>query len=90
MPAAMELYTSAQRVYKKTVGGNVHCPLVHCHEGHCTPSVQGTAGLPSMCTQLVGDVQGAPPYSCTDPYSGCTKIALIAESSPLSGALPSE
>ena len=38
------------------------------------PSVQGTMGLPRMLTQIVGDVQGPPPCSCTGMYSVCTKI----------------
>ena len=53
----------------------------------CTPSEQGTAGLSSKCTQLVGDVPDPSPFNCTGPYSVCTKLPLTAECLTASGEL---
>ena len=92
-PASMELYSSAQRVYQSSIGGRVFtaqsCTAMRVLPSR-TPSVQGSAGLPTMCTKPVGDVRVAPPWSCTAPYSGCTKIPLTEECSTASGELPSE
>ena len=90
-PAAMELYSAAQWVYKSSVGGRVFtaewCIAMRLVPSR-TPREQGTAGFPRMCTQPIGDEPGPPPFLCTGPYNGCTKIPLAAECSPLSGALP--
>ena len=65
--------------------------LVYFSDG--TPTVQGAAGLPSMCTEpMVQDVHRA--YgrgnsgTCTDPYSGCTKMPFAYEFSPYIGEVP--
>ena len=80
--AAMELYSYVQRVYDNSVDGSVFtaewCITMRVIPSR-TPSVQGATGLYRMCTQPVGDVRGPPPWSCTSPYSLCTKIPLMAE-----------
>ena len=87
----MELYSSAQRVYKSAVGGRVFTAewwITMRVVPSRKPSVQGATGLARMYTKPVGDVPVPLPRCCTGPYSGCTKIRLAAECSPLSGALP--
>ena len=46
-----------------------------------TPTVQGAMGLPRMCTEPMAEVRSLPLWSCTDPYSGCTKMPFARESS---------
>ena len=73
----MELYRTVLRVYESFVGGRVftaECWITMSVILNLTPSVQGATGLPRMCTLSVGDVRGPLPFSCTGPYSGCTKF----------------
>ena len=55
-----------------------------------TPSIPGATKLPKMCAKPVGDVQIAPPWICTSPYNGCTKIPLTSEYSTPSGEILSQ
>ena len=87
----MVMYKSVQEVYEKSVDGRVFTAewriAVRVVLSH-TPSVQGATRLPWMSTLPVCDVRGPLPFSCTDPYSGCTKILLTTECAPPSGGLP--
>ena len=52
-PAAMELYSAAQRVYKSSVGGGVftaECCIAMRVVPSYTLSVQGAIRRPMMCT----------------------------------------
>ena len=90
-PVTKELHRSVQQVYENSVDGRVFTAewwITISTILNRTPSVQGATGLPRMCTQLVGDVRVVPPWSCTAPHSGCTKVPLVAECLPPSGELP--
>ena len=64
---------------------------VHCHARfwNRTPIVQGAKGSPNLHTKAVrAPVRQRKSASCTDPYSGCTKIPFASEFSPCGGVLP--
>ena len=88
--AVRELYRSVQRVYEDAVCASVHLAVVNCH-AHCwnrTTSVRGSMGPPSLCTQPVAAVRRALSGSCTDQYSGCTKMPFALECSLWGSELP--
>ena len=76
--AAMVLYQNSLDSRVFTAEGWITMSVIL----NCISGVKGAAGLPRMCTKPVGDVQ---PWSCTAPYSGCTKIPLTAECSTARG-----
>ena len=84
----MVLYKCIQHLYKNSVDGRLFIAkwwITMSVILDRTPSIQRAAALPRKCTKPVEDVRL---WSCTAPYSGCTKILLLAECSMANGELP--
>ena len=59
------------------------------HYRNCIPIVRGSTGSPKLCTKAVWTpVRQRMSASCTDPYSGFTKLRFASEFSALFGLLP--
>ena len=89
--AVRELYRPIQQVYKDAVYAKVFSmgwgAAIRVARNRI-PRARDSKGPPSLCTQTVAAIWHPWPWSCTDPYSGCTKMPLTPGCLPSGGELP--
>ena len=85
----VRIYTASVRKYRSSKSDLVSEVQCHTSFQNSTPTVRGVMGTPNLFGKAVrAPVRQRKSASCTDPYSGCTKISFATEFSCWGGILP--